>query len=56
MPVFERPGDADRRPSLTTQLVTGRSHEDGLADAGDYWDWFVVTPTTAGTLTVIVDR
>jgi hypothetical protein len=47
--------DPDRRPSLARPLEVGRSHEDALdADGGDNWDWFVITPKTSGTLTVIL--
>jgi hypothetical protein len=55
MPALARPADADRRPSQAVSLDAGKSHEDSLAAAtGDYWDWFSITPTQAGTLTVIL--
>lgn len=55
MPAFARATDPDRRPSMATRLEVGRSHEDALdTDAGDHWDWFTITPATAGTLTVIL--
>lgn len=55
MPGFARPADADGRPSRGTALDVGRNHEDQLdSDEGDSWDWFVITPKTSGTLTVIL--
>lgn len=55
MAALARPSDPDRRPSTATPLEVGRSHEDSLASAsGDHWDWFVFTPATAGSLTVIL--
>src|SRR5690606_33520686 len=45
----------DRRPGTASALEVGRSHEDSLASAsGDHWDWFVFTPSSAGSLTVIL--
>jgi hypothetical protein len=47
--------DSDRRPSMATALEVGASREDSLdAEAGDAWDWFVLTPGAAGSLTVIL--
>jgi hypothetical protein len=55
MPAFARASDPDRRPSLAKAMEPGRAIEDSLTSAdGDYWDWFVVTPKTGGTLTVIL--
>lgn len=55
MPGFARTGDPDRRPTMATDLEIGQSREDSLdTDAGDAWDWFRVTPKSAGTLTVIL--
>lgn len=55
MPAFARATDADRRPTQGAALEVGRSHEDALnGDEGDYWDWFVITAKTSGTLTVIL--
>lgn len=51
---FARTVDPDRRPSMAAALEVGQGREDSLDEgAGDNWDWFVVTPKTAGTLTVI---
>jgi hypothetical protein len=47
--------DADRRPDSATPLEVGASREDSLNTAeGDHWDWFTITPKTAGALTVIL--
>lgn len=55
MASLARPGDPDRRPSLAKELEIGRAQEDQLAaDSGDFWDWYVVTPKTGGTLTVVL--
>lgn len=52
---FARPGDPDGRPSRATALDVARNHEDALdSDGGDSWDWFVITPKTSGSLTVIL--
>lgn len=52
---FARPADPDKRPATARALDIGKSHEDSLdSGAGDSWDWFVLTPKTAGTLTVIL--
>src|SRR4030095_2526963 len=49
------PRDPDRRPANAKPLEAGRSYEDSLnTGAGDSWDWFVFTPKTAGTLTIIL--
>ena len=54
-PAFARPPDPDKRPTQARAIEIGKSHEDGLqASAGDLWDWFVITPKAAGTLTVIL--
>jgi len=54
-PGFARPADPDKRPSTARAVEIGRNHEDSLdSSAGDMWDWFVFTPKTAGTLTVIL--
>jgi hypothetical protein len=51
---FARATDPDRRPSMAAAIEIGQGREDSLdEDSGDNWDWFVVTPKTAGTLTVI---
>ena len=53
-PPFQRPSDPDRRPGSARPIVVGRLIEDELdPDAGDMWDWFVLKPTDAGTLTVV---
>ena len=55
MPAFARTGDPDRRPSQARALEVGKAHEDSIdTDAGDPWDWFVYTPSEAGTLTIIL--
>lgn len=55
MTAFARASDPDRRPSMAASLDVGQSREDALnAASGDSWDWFTVTPKTAGTLTVIL--
>lgn len=52
---FITTADPDRRPSGATALEVGTSREDSLnAAAGDAWDWFTITPKTAGVLTVIL--
>lgn len=54
-PPFARPSDPDKRPSQARVVEIGRTHEDSLdAGAGDLWDWFALTPKTAGVLTVIL--
>jgi hypothetical protein len=53
-PAFQRPGDPDRRPAAAKAVQVGKPYEDGLdPSAGDSWDWFVMKPTLAGTLTVV---
>jgi hypothetical protein len=55
MPAFARTGDPDRRPSQAHSLEVGKAHEDSIdTDSGDPWDWFVYTPSQAGTLTIIL--
>lgn len=56
MPGFARTNlDPDRRPSLATAIEPGQSREDTLnSSEGDAWDWFLITPKTGGTLTVIL--
>ena len=55
MASLARPGDPDRRPSLARNLEVGRAQEDQLsADSGDFWDWYTLTPKSAGTLTVVL--
>lgn len=55
MEAFARPQDADRRPSQASVIDVGQSLQDSLdSDQGDSWDWFVLTPKAAGTLTVIL--
>ena len=55
MAAFARDSDPDRRPSQARAIDIGQSLEETLdSDAGDTWDWYVVTPKTAGTLTVIL--
>lgn len=56
MPGFAQPNlDPDRRPSLATAVEVGQSREDSLnSNDGDAWDWFLLTPKTRGTLTVIL--
>jgi hypothetical protein len=54
-PALARPADPDKRPSQARAVDVGRNHEDSLdAKTGDLWDWFVLTPKTAGALTVIL--
>jgi hypothetical protein len=54
-PARARPSDPDKRPANARPIDAGRNVEDSLdPGAGDGWDWFVFTPKTAGTLTVIV--
>jgi hypothetical protein len=54
-PARARPSDPDKRPASARALEAGRTHEDSLDTAnGDAWDWFVYTPKTAGTLTIIL--
>lgn len=55
MPAFARASDPDRRPSLAATVEVGQSREDSLNHSqGDSWDWYALTPKTAGTLTVIL--
>lgn len=50
-----RPSDPDKRPASARVLQVGATHEDSLdTPTGDAWDWFVYTPKTAGTLTVLL--
>lgn len=54
-PGFTVASDPDRRPATAQPLAIGASHEDSLdSAAGDRADWFVLTPATAGALTVIL--
>lgn len=54
-PARARPSDPDKRPATARPIETGRSYEDSLdAGGGDGWDWFVYTPKTDGTLTVVL--
>ena len=47
--------DPDRRPSMAADLEVGANREDALdSEAGDEWDWYVLTPASAGSLTVIL--
>lgn len=53
-PLFQRPGDPDRRPSLAKAVGVGKPIDDALdPDNGDAWDWFVLKATQSGTLTVV---
>jgi len=53
-PLFQRPGDPDRRPGSAKPVNVGKAYEDGLdPEAGDSWDWFVMKAAEAGTLTVV---
>jgi hypothetical protein len=53
-PPFARPGDPDRRPAQARAIAVGESVEDSLdASEGDLWDWFVLTPESAGTLVIV---
>lgn len=53
-PPFQRPADPDRRPGAAKAVEVGRAYEDTLDAAdGDSWDWFVLKPKEAGTLTVV---
>jgi hypothetical protein len=53
-PAFQRPGDPDRRPAMAKAGQVGKALEDGLdPGAGDNWDWWVLKPAEAGTLTVV---
>ncbi len=54
-PSRARPSDPDKRPATARVLQIGATHEDSLdTPSGDVWDWFVYTPKTAGTLTVLL--
>ena len=54
-PAWARPADPDKRPATARPVEAGRSYEDSLdPGSGDAWDWFVFTPKTAGTLTVVL--
>jgi hypothetical protein len=54
-PARARPGDPDKRPATARAVETGRTVEDSLdSSSGDAWDWYVFTPKTAGSLTVIL--
>lgn len=54
-PPRARPPDPDKRPATARPIDAGKPYEDSLdSGAGDSWDWFVFTPKTDGTLTVIV--
>jgi hypothetical protein len=55
IPGDEAPNDdSDGRPSAAQELEVGGNIEDSInRQAGDPWDWFVVTPGEAGSLTVV---
>lgn len=54
MPGFERPPDADGRPSLGRALTIGAAHTDELnPSAGDLWDWYRITSADAVTLAIV---
>jgi hypothetical protein len=54
-PGFALAPDPDKRPTTARAVPVGTNHEDSLdSDTGDRWDWFVFTPATAGTFTVIL--
>jgi hypothetical protein len=53
-PPFARSGDPGRRPEQARAIAVGESVEDSLdASEGNLWDWFVITPESAGTLVVV---
>lgn len=53
-PAFQQAGDPDRRPALAKAAQVGKPQEDSLEpERGDSWDWFVLKPAQAGTLTVV---
>jgi hypothetical protein len=48
------PSDPDGKPSGALELVAGGDHEDTLDPAGgDAFDWYRMTATEAGTLTIL---
>lgn len=54
-PARARPSDPDKRPGTARPVEPGTSYEDSLdAATGDAWDWYVFTPKTSGTLTVVL--
>jgi hypothetical protein len=54
-PDLEVPADPDGSPSSAIRISVGQGARDDSInqDPGDYWDWFVLTAETAGTLTVL---
>ena len=52
---LEFPADPDGSPSTAISLPPEQQTHDGSIDQvmGDYWDWFVIVPDRAGTLTVV---
>ena len=52
---LELPADPDGSPSTAIPLPPEQqTHKDSIDEGmGDYWDWFVVIPDRAGTLTVV---
>jgi hypothetical protein len=54
-PELEVPADPDGSPSSAVRITVGQGARDDSInqDPGDYWDWFVLTAETAGTLTVL---
>ncbi len=52
---LEFPVDPDGSPSTAIPLPPEQqTHHDSLDEVmGDYWDWFVIVPDRAGTLTVV---
>lgn len=53
---FERPVDPDAKPTAAVALVPGSPLEDSISPgSGDEWDWFVVTPSVDGIVTVLIE-
>lgn len=53
-PAFAMAPDPDRRPSLAQSLQVAQPHQDTLdPNAGDRWDWYVITAPADGSLVVV---
>ena len=57
-PTFARANpDPDRRPGNAIAADVGKAIDDTLdSEAGDNWDWFVLTPAQGGTLAIVTRR
>ncbi len=54
VPELAVPADPDGRPGAARALEVGASATDRVAPAeGDLWDWYVLAPAQAGTLTIV---